>query len=108
MTAELAVGLPALSLVLAAGVGVIATLGAQLRCADAAAIAARMAARGQPIQQIRSVVGEDAPGAARLSLVTAQGLVTATVADRLELPLLGQFSAINLTAHVTEPVEAGS
>ena len=45
-TAEAAVALPSLLVVLAMAVWVIACVGAQLRCVDAARAAARVAARG--------------------------------------------------------------
>lgn len=48
-TAETAVALPSLLVVLAMAVWVLSCVGAQLRCVDAARAAARSAARGDPL-----------------------------------------------------------
>src|SRR3954468_10642519 len=54
VTAELAVALPALVLVLALAIGVLAVGTTRLRCADAARTAARLAARGEPLAVVRA------------------------------------------------------
>jgi hypothetical protein len=48
VTAEFAVALPAIVLVLALGAGVLTACGRQVRLQDAAAAAARLVARGEP------------------------------------------------------------
>ena len=48
-TAELAVGLPALMLLLFAGVGVVDAVATKGRCVDAARAGALAAARGEPV-----------------------------------------------------------
>ena len=50
-TAEAALALPALLVVLSLAVGVLVAVNAQLRCVDAARVAARVAARGDPTTQ---------------------------------------------------------
>jgi hypothetical protein len=63
VTAETAVVLPVLVLVLAAAVWAVATVAAQLRCVDAAREAARAAARGEPTAVAVSLARGAAPGA---------------------------------------------
>ncbi|GAT67976.1 pilus biosynthesis protein TadE [Planomonospora sphaerica] len=65
VTAETAAALPALMVVLAAGLWAIAVVGAQLECVDAARAGARAASRGETIEQVRSGVLSAAPDGAR-------------------------------------------
>ncbi|MFC4112661.1 TadE family type IV pilus minor pilin [Nonomuraea zeae] len=53
VTAETAAMLPALMVVLAAALWAIQAVGAQLECVDAARAAARAAARGESLSQVR-------------------------------------------------------
>ncbi|MFB4272552.1 TadE family type IV pilus minor pilin [Nonomuraea sp. GTA35] len=54
VTAETAAMLPALMVVLAAALWAIQAVGVQLECVDAARMAARAAARGEPLDQVRA------------------------------------------------------
>jgi Flp pilus assembly protein TadG len=63
-TAELAVVLPVLVLVVAAALTAVSVSLAQLRCVDAAREGARAAARGEPAATVRSVATRVAPAAA--------------------------------------------
>ncbi|MEU7862827.1 TadE family type IV pilus minor pilin [Nonomuraea sp. NPDC049141] len=56
VTAETAMVLPALMVVLAAALWAIQAVGVQLACVDAARAAARAAARGEPLDQVRELV----------------------------------------------------
>jgi hypothetical protein len=67
-TAEAAVALPALLVVVSLAVGVIVTVGAQLRCVDAARAGARQAARGDTDAEVARAGREVAPGNARISV----------------------------------------
>lgn len=68
VTAETAVLLPVLLVVLAAAIGVLACVAAQLQCVDAARAAARVAARGDDPSLVR-VTGERlAPPGARVEV----------------------------------------
>lgn len=62
MTAEFAVVLPAVILVLACCLAAVAAMGFQVRLADAAAVCSRSLARGEPFevaaQQVRTLVGD--------------------------------------------------
>ncbi|MER7362778.1 TadE family type IV pilus minor pilin [Nonomuraea wenchangensis] len=55
VTAETAAVLPALMIVLAAGLWAIQSVAVQLECVDAARTAARAAARGEPLEKVRAV-----------------------------------------------------
>lgn len=61
VTAETAVVLPVLLLVLAAAVSALVVVGAQLRCVDAAGEGARAAARGEPEAVVFAIVRRGAP-----------------------------------------------
>ncbi|WP_109210118.1 MULTISPECIES: TadE family type IV pilus minor pilin [Microbacterium] len=56
VVAEFAVALPAIALVLVAGVGALAGAGRQVRLQDAVADAARLSARGESDDRVRSAV----------------------------------------------------
>ena len=56
VTAETAVVLPVLLLVLAGAVAAVTVVGAQLRCVDAAREGARAAARGEDVATVRALV----------------------------------------------------
>jgi hypothetical protein len=81
VTAELAVCLPVLMLLVAAALGLVEVGAAQVRALDAAT----QAARGDPAAA-RRLAGEGAPRS-RVSVVTTGGEVRATVT--LREPLLG-------------------
>jgi Flp pilus assembly protein TadG len=81
-TAELAVVLPALVLVIAAGLTTVSVILAQVRCVDAAREAARAAARGEAPDVVRSAAVRAAPGAARVEVASAGEEVRVTVSAR--------------------------
>jgi hypothetical protein len=98
--------LPAFVLVVGAALSGVAVMTAQLRCVDAADIAARMAARGDSAALVRSAALRGAPGSAAVDVVSTAGLVTATVRARLSLPGLSSIlPAVVVQAHVTEALE---
>jgi Flp pilus assembly protein TadG len=78
-TAELAVALPAVVLVIAAGMSAVSVMTAQLRCVDAAREAARAAARGENQTVVRSVAGQSGPVGAAVVVGGDAGSVTVTV-----------------------------
>ena len=81
VTAETAVVLPVLLLVLAGAVAAVTVVGAQLRCVDAAREGARAAARGEPDATVSRLVGELSPdgAATRVSGDADDVRVTVTV-----------------------------
>lgn len=78
-TAELAVALPAVALVIVGGMTAVSMLTAQLRCVDAAREGARAAARGESQAFVRSVVSATGPDGAGFSLGGDDRTVTVTV-----------------------------
>ncbi len=83
VTAEAAVALPSLLVVLAAAVSVLACVGAQLRCVDAARAAARAAARGDDLSAVRAIADALAPGA-RVTVSEGGDTVEVRVQARVE------------------------
>ncbi len=67
-TAELAVALPSLVLVLAVALGAVHLGLDQVRCVDAARLGARALARGEPEGAVLREVGAAAPPGARVSV----------------------------------------
>jgi Flp pilus assembly protein TadG len=103
VTAELAVALPALVVVMVAAVYGVALVTAQLRCTDAAAIAARLAARGEGTVAVRSTALAAAPSGARLGVVESATTVTASVAVRVSLPgLSGLLPGVTVTGRAAD------
>jgi Flp pilus assembly protein TadG len=109
VTAETAVVLPVLLLVLAAAVAAVTVVGAQLRCVDAAREGARAAARGEPDAAVSRIVGALAPDGAvtRVSGDPEEVRVTVTVhvAPLGPLPLGIPLSAAAVA--VREPGSGG-
>jgi len=79
VTAETAVVLPVLLIVLAMAVWVLACVSAQLRCTDAAATAARVAARGDSTAEAVSAGRRVAPGGADVQVTLVGDQVHAQV-----------------------------
>src|SRR3954447_16179955 len=87
VTAETAVALPALVAVLALALWAVGAVNAQLRCVDAARLAARAVARGDDAAAATSRAEAAAPPGATVQVTRAGGLVTVEV--RARRPLLG-------------------
>ncbi|EWT03661.1 hypothetical protein N865_09460 [Intrasporangium oryzae NRRL B-24470] len=82
VTAELAVALPAVTLVLVVcAAGLMAGVD-QIRCVDAARLAGRAAARGDPVEEARRLALTAAPAGAEIDLVTAGDEVHVVVRAR--------------------------
>jgi Flp pilus assembly protein TadG len=109
VTAEFAVALPAFVLVVVAALSGVAVMTAQLRCEDAADVAARMAARGDTSALVRATALSGTPGSARLDVVTTATLVTATVSARISPLGLAHFlPGVTVRAKVVEALEPTS
>ena len=97
VTAETAVVLPVLLLVLAGAVAAITVVGAHLRCLDAAREGARAAARGDGAAAVRAVAARAAPEGARTTVevdgVRVRVTVTAAVPPLGPVPLSVEVSA---------------
>lgn len=103
VTAELAVCLPVLVLLLAVALSAVSVAGVRVRVQDAAREAARAAARGDPVAA-RRMAQQYAPGAS-VSIGSADGEVTAVV--RLSAHLLaGWLPAVTVQERAVAAVEA--
>jgi len=80
VTAETAVVLPVLLLVLAGAVAAVVVVGAQLRCVDAAREGVRAAARGEPPAAVTEIVRRAAPAGATVSVTRTGDEVRVAVA----------------------------
>ena len=109
VTAETAVVLPVLLLVLAGAVAAVTVVGAQLRCVDAAREAARAAARGETSAVVLAVAGRAAPDGAATDVTTEADDVRVRVSVRVAplglVPLRVRVSAEAVAER--EPGEAG-
>lgn len=79
VTAETAVVLPVLLLVLAGAVAAMIAVGAQLRCVDAAREGARSAARGDPAATVTAVAAAAAPSGAVIGVRNGGDQIEVTV-----------------------------
>ena len=106
-TAELAAGLPALILLLLAGLTAVSAVTAQGRCVDAAREGALVAARGGPGLAHAARI---APADAQVTVVEGEETVTVTV--RAPVPMLGgHLPALTVRAEAVaarEPELAGA
>src|SRR3954463_2131980 len=82
VTAETAVVLPVLLLLLAGAVAAVTLVGGQLRCVDAAREGARAAARGEPAAPVSRSAGELAPHGAIVGVSGDADEVRVTVTVR--------------------------
>lgn len=89
VTAEAAVSLLAMVIVLLGALWVITLLTFQARCLDAARDTARAAARGESVAVSRAEGLRSAPPGARIGVATANGLVTAVVSVDAKPPWPG-------------------
>ena len=78
-TAEFAVVLPAIVLALLLGLGAVSAMAMRMRCADAAAVAARLAARGESAAAVIAAARRAAPSGAAVQLSGTAGVVRVTV-----------------------------
>jgi Flp pilus assembly protein TadG len=102
-TAELAAGLPALMLLLFAGLTAVGAVTAKTQCVDAAREGALAAARGEPGAEAAAAV---APPGAAIDVVTGTATVTVTVRSRIRA-LGDAVPFIEVTASATAAREPG-
>jgi Flp pilus assembly protein TadG len=102
-TAELAAGLPALMLLLLAGLTAVAAVTTKAQCVDAARDGALAAARGEPGG---SAAARIAPAGAQISV--AAGGDTATASVQAQVRLLGRLlTGITVRASAVAAMEPG-
>ena len=109
-TAETAVLLPVLVVVLAAAVWVLACVAAQLKCVDAARAAARAAARGDAPAAVREVGARLAPPGATVRVSGGDGTVEVRVQAQVRPfgAVLRVLPATAVSGRATAAVEPGA
>ncbi|MDT7538318.1 MAG: hypothetical protein QOI82_1903 [Actinomycetota bacterium] len=107
VTAETAVVLPVLLVVLAATIWVLAAVAAQLRCVDAARLGARAAARGDARSAVVAATSAAAPGGAEVRVVRSGDEVTVLVRAVVRPfgAVLAKLPGTPVAAHATAVVE---
>lgn len=100
VTAEFAVVLPAVVLVLALSLGALGLALDQIRCVDAARAGARAASRGDSRQAVILLARRAAPSQARVSMATSGDLVRVSVVSppRVAASLLPAWLSASSTA----------
>jgi hypothetical protein len=96
VTAEVAVALPALMLIVAVAIGAVTVVTAQLRCVDAAREAARAAVRSEPDAVVRELAAQAAPAGGTAAVASDGERVTVTVQATVHL-LGGLLPAVAVT-----------
>jgi len=104
VTAETALVLPAVVLVLALVLGVGKVVSVQLQCIDAARAAARQAARGESGEIVGAVARRFGPGGARVSVSRGNGTVDVEVSATVHLPGPG-WPVAQVRGHAVAQVE---
>lgn len=108
VTAELAVALPTVFVVLVAALTGLFAVATELRCTDAAATAARMVARGESTADAESAVRTIAGQAATAQISAGGGSVRVDVRAPAELPLLHTLLHLPaVSAEFRQPLEPG-
>ena len=109
-TAETAVLLPVLLVVLAAAVWVLACVAAQLKCVDAARAAARAAARGDTPASVQVIGQRLAPKGARVALSSGDGTVQVRVQAQVRPfgAVLRVLPATAVSGRATAAIEPGA
>lgn len=90
-TAELAVGLPTLFVVFLLAAWLLGAVSAAARCADAARIGARLAARGEPDASAAAMAARAAPPGAEVRIRHGNELVNVEVSARIGAAGLGRL-----------------
>lgn len=108
VTAETAVALPSLVVVLLLAVWVLLCVAAQLRCVDAAHVAARAAARGEVDAEVRAVAARAAPAGAEVQVARSDGQVEVRVSAQVQpfAAVLSVLPAIDVSARAVAADEA--
>lgn len=104
-TAELAVALPSLLFVFAAGLLGIATADAQLRCDDATRAGARALARGEVAAAVTAVTKEAAPQGAEVTVRRQAGVAEVRCRARVRFAGLHTFEVSARSVAAVEDAE---
>jgi hypothetical protein len=107
VTAETAVALPALVVVLIASLWAVTVVGAQLRCVDAARAGARAAARGEAAEEVSAAVLRLAPEGATVSIRVGADTTRVEVIATVRPPFRSPLPPARLRAAAVSATEPG-
>ncbi|WP_352240207.1 TadE family type IV pilus minor pilin [Microbispora sp. NBRC 16548] len=107
VTAETAVALPALVVVLTASLWAVTIVGAQLRCVDAARAGARAAARGEAAEEVSAAVLRLAPEGAMVSIRVGADTTRVEVIATVRPPFRSPLPPARLRAAAVSATEPG-
>lgn len=108
VTAELVVVLPAIVLAVLFGLAAVSAMTTRMRCADAAAVGARLAARGESAADVVAATRRVAPAGAEVRLQTTPTTVEVTVrVDAAWVPAGTWLPGIEVTGRFIEAREPG-
>ena len=93
VTAETALAVPSIVVVLLLAAWVLLGITAQLRCLDAAHMAARAAARGESHEAVRATAVRVAPQGASIEVSRADGIVEVRISTQVR-PFAGVLAAL--------------
>lgn len=101
VTAEIAIALPALLVVVTIGLSAVAMVTDEVRCVDAARVGARLLARGETAEQVRLEVARQSPPGARVVLGGSGGQIRVEVSAEAPglVRLLGVTARPHAVAH---------
>lgn len=107
VTAEMAMALPVLTLLLMIGMWAIGVVVANIRCVDAARDVARAAARGEPPEAVAAIGERSAPAGANVDINRhGPDVVVLVSADvRLDWPVLGALPPVRVKGMATIQTE---
>jgi Flp pilus assembly protein TadG len=106
VTAETAVVLPALMVVLAAALWAIQAVGVQLECVDAARTAARAAARGEPLDEVRELARSATRSNAKVDITRTQESTNVEVSIEVRPGWGKSLPAVRVAASATADTES--
>lgn len=105
VTAETAVMLPALMVVVAAAIWAVQVVETQLECVDAARAAARAAARGEPLDQVRTLVRTATRPTAQVTLERGTELTKVEITVDVTSNWTPFIPTVSVTASATSTTE---
>ncbi|WP_184615725.1 TadE family type IV pilus minor pilin [Sphaerisporangium krabiense] len=108
VTAETAVALPTLVLVLGAALWGIAVVAAQMECVDAARTGARAAARGEPLDGVREAAARAGPRGASVSVERHSRISRVTVSATIQLGWSFTVPPLSVSASAVSTTEPGA
>jgi Flp pilus assembly protein TadG len=107
VTAEVAVALPVLVLLVAAGMAAVGVVTAQLRCVDSARTVARAVARGEPVAVAQRLGVAAAPAGAAITISRQGDRIVVTVSAATH-PVTRLAPAIAVSARAVGELEPGA